>query len=84
MRDQNASIIELSKQSPTLPIEGTSPESLARSVKAQDPNWACVPWSEWMIVPGGGRRESMAMPSALVTSAAVGEESIDQPTTRRA
>jgi putative transposase len=30
-----------------------------------------------------GMRASMAMPSALVTSAAVGEESIDQPTTRR-
>jgi hypothetical protein len=40
IRDQNASIIELSKQSPTLPIEGTNPEALARSVKAQEPNWA--------------------------------------------
>jgi hypothetical protein len=28
-------------------------------------------------------RVVMAMPSALVTSAAVGEASIDQPTTRR-
>lgn len=34
-----------------------------------------------MIVPAGGRRLSMAMPSALVTRAAAGEESIDQPTT---
>jgi hypothetical protein len=36
-----------------------------------------------MIVPAVGRRVSMAMPNALVTSAAVGEESIHQPTTRR-
>lgn len=34
-----------------------------------------------MIVPAGARC-STAMPSALVTNAAVGEESIDQPTTR--
>jgi hypothetical protein len=54
---------------------------LARVVKAQEPN--CTPWSEWMTVPAGGRRVSMAMPRALVTSAAVGEESIDHPTTRR-
>ncbi len=38
MRDQNASIMELSKQSPTLPIDGTNPHALARSVKAHDPN----------------------------------------------
>jgi hypothetical protein len=36
-----------------------------------------------MIVSAGGRRVLMAMPTALVTSAAVGEESIDHPTTRR-
>jgi hypothetical protein len=63
------------------PMEGASPDCLARVVKAQEPN--CVPWSEWMIVPAAGRRVSMAMPRALVTSAAVGEESIDHPTTRR-
>ncbi|WP_456585399.1 hypothetical protein [Blastococcus sp. SYSU DS0973] len=40
-------------------------------------------WSEWMIAPAGGLRDSIAMPSALVTGAAVGEEPIDQPTTRR-
>jgi hypothetical protein len=36
-----------------------------------------------MTAPAGGVRVWMAMPSALVTSAPVGEESIDQPTTRR-
>jgi hypothetical protein len=36
-----------------------------------------------MIAPAGGVRVWTAMPSALVTSAAVGEPSIDQPTTRR-
>ena len=46
------------------------------------PPW--VPWSLWItVVPSAGRRPSMAMPSAFVTSAAFGDESIDQPTTRR-
>jgi hypothetical protein len=36
-----------------------------------------------MIVAAAGRRVPMAMPSAVVTRAAVGEESIDHPTTRR-
>jgi len=36
-----------------------------------------------MTAPAGGLRVLMAMPSALVTSAAVGAASIDQPTTRR-
>jgi hypothetical protein len=74
------SIIALSKQLPTEPIEGTSPESSARLVNAQDVN--CVPWSEWITVPSG-RRPSMAIPGALVTRAALATESIDQPTTRR-
>lgn len=55
----------------------TRPESFARFVNDQDVN--CTPWSEWMIVPSLSR-PSMAMPSALVTNAAVGELSIDQPT----
>jgi len=50
-------------------------------VKAQEPK--TVPWSEWITVPTGGRRLSIAIPSAFVTSAALGEESIAQPTTRR-
>jgi hypothetical protein len=50
-------------------------------VKAQEVNWP--PWSEWIRVPSLGVRESMAMPSALVTSTAVWAESIDHPTTRR-
>jgi hypothetical protein len=36
-----------------------------------------------MIAPAGGVRVWIAMPRALVTSAAVGVASIDQPTTRR-
>lgn len=40
--------------------------------------------SMWMIVPAGGRWVSIAMPKALVTRAAVDEESIDDHfTTRR-
>ena len=38
IRDQNDSIIALSKQSPTEPIEGSSPESIARGVNAQEVN----------------------------------------------
>jgi hypothetical protein len=36
-----------------------------------------------MIAPAGGVRVWIAIPKALVTSAAVGEASMDQPTTRR-
>jgi hypothetical protein len=36
-----------------------------------------------MMAPVGGVRVWMAIPRALVTSAAVGELSMDQPTTRR-
>ena len=63
------------------PIDGTSPDGLTRSVKAHDVN--CTPWSEWTITPGWGSRLAMAMPSALVTRAAVWLKSIDHPTTRR-
>jgi hypothetical protein len=54
---------------------------MARRVNAHDVNW--VPWSEWITVPSSGLRCPIAMPSALVTSAAFWFESIDQPTTRR-
>jgi hypothetical protein len=67
--------------SPIEPIDGTSPERLARSVKAHEVN--CTPWSEWMIPPDWGSRLAIAIPRALLTSAAVWLESIDQPTTRR-
>ncbi|MFV0634925.1 hypothetical protein [Demequina sp.] len=53
-------------------------------MNAHEPN--CTPLSEWMIVPAPPARPSlvaMAMPSAFVTSVAVGDASIDQPTTRR-
>ena len=39
MRDQNDSTMALSKQSPTEPIEGSSPELTARWVNAQEVNW---------------------------------------------
>ncbi len=82
MRLQNDSIIALSKQLPTDPIDESNPESIARLVNIQDVN--CVPWSLCTTVsPSDGRRRSMAMPSALVTSADVGWLSIDHPTTRR-
>ena len=51
---QNDSTMALSKQSPVEPIEGRSPDRLARSVNAQEVNW--VPWSEWMSVAEDGRR----------------------------
>ena len=50
-------------------------------MKAHEPY--CVPWSLWITVGPAGRRVSMAMLKAFVTSAAVGAASMDQPTTRR-
>ena len=82
IRGQNDSTIALSKQSPTEPIDGNSAESTARRVNAQEVNW--VPWSLWITVsPAVGLQPSIAVPKALVTSDAVGRESMDQPTTRR-
>lgn len=82
IRDQNDSTVALSKQSPTEPIEGSSPESTARWVNAHEADW--VPWSLCITVSSAvGLRLSMAMPRALVTRDAVGRESMDQPTTRR-
>jgi hypothetical protein len=46
--------------------------------KAQEANRR--PRSEWMIAPAGGRRDPIAMPFALVISAAVGAESTDRHT----
>ena len=63
-------------------MDGTSPDSFARRVKAHEVNW--TPWSEWITVPGGsGERLPVAMLGAFVARAAVWEESMDQPTTRR-
>ena len=81
MRAQNDSMVALSKQSPTVPMDGTSPDSRARWVNAQEANW--VPWSECITVPGSGWRFPIAIPNAEVTSPEVAELSIDQPTTRR-
>ncbi len=64
-----------------MPRRGSRPAFLARVVKAQEVNW--VPWSPWMIAPGEGRRESMAMPRALVARSARCAVSIAHPTTRR-
>ena len=43
IRLQKDSMTALSKQSPTEPIDGSSPDSTARRVNAQELN--CVPWS---------------------------------------
>lgn len=55
------------------PIDVTNPESSARPVDAHEVN---------RVAPGTGRRESIAIPRASVTSAAVWQASMDQPTTR--
>ncbi len=81
IRAQNDSMVALSKQSPTVPMDGTRPDSRARWVNAQEVNW--VPWSECMTVPGSGWRFPIAIPNAEVTSLEVAVLSIDQPTTRR-
>ncbi|WP_243725871.1 hypothetical protein, partial [Actinomadura rubrisoli] len=48
MVPQNDSIIALSKQSPTVPIEPSDPASRRRLANVQDVN--CAPWSECKIV----------------------------------
>ncbi len=79
---QNDSITALqSQQSPTDPIDGTSPESTARRVNAQEVS--SVPWSERTVVASRGSRWSMAISSAVVTNDALAAESIDQATTPR-
>src|SRR3954471_20668051 len=64
-----------------LPIDGSSPDSLARRVNTHEMNW--VTWSEWITVVVDGARFWIAMPSAFVASDALGLWSIDHPTTRR-
>jgi len=72
----------LSKADPTCPIEGARPASLTFWLKAQDVNWQQR--SECTIDPDPGNLAAVAMPRALVTSAASWRVSIDQPTTFRA
>jgi hypothetical protein len=60
---------------------GQQPALFALVVKVQEVNW--VPRSPWMIAPGEGRRESMAMPRAFVARSARWAVPIAQPTTRR-
>jgi hypothetical protein len=62
IRDQNASIIALSYQSPTDPIDGTSPDRLARSVNAQEVNPGCVRGPNGSPSPRG-RRRAARLPS---------------------
>lgn len=62
-------------------MEGTSPDAVARWLNAHAVCTGWTPWSEWISVPAVGLRDPMAMPWALVTSAAVGVVSIDQSTT---
>jgi hypothetical protein len=69
IRDQNDSIMEMSKQSAMLPIDGSSPEALARSVKAQEP--PCDPRSECTTTTPLGRRRATAVRSAMTASCAV-------------
>jgi hypothetical protein len=83
IRDQNDSIMALSKQSAMLPMDGTSPGGRGPIGERPGPELTGLNRSEWITAPGGGLRRSIAMLSALVTRAAVGEASIDQPTTRR-
>ena len=59
---QNDSMTALMQQSPIDPIEGTSPDRLAR----------------WTMTPGWGSRLAMAILRALVTTAAVWLVSMDQ------
>jgi hypothetical protein len=62
-------------------MEGTGPDAVARWLNAHAVCTGWTPWSEWISVPAVGLRNWIAIPRALVTSAAVGVVSIDQSTT---
>ncbi len=55
---------------------GQQPESVARRVNAHEANSHALV-AVWMIAPAGGVRVWIAIPSALVTSAAVGQASME-------
>jgi hypothetical protein len=62
-------------------MEGTGPDAVACWLNAHAVCTGWTPWSEWISVPAVGLRNWIAIPRALVTSAAVGVVSIDQSTT---
>jgi hypothetical protein len=68
MRPRHDPATALSYRSATVPSQGGRPASLALEASVQDVNW--VPWSPWMIDPGEGPRESMAIFSAFVVGSA--------------
>src|SRR5277367_2808115 len=70
IRAQNDSIAALSKQSPTVPKEASSPQRRTFSPKLQDVN--CVPWSACTIVEPQRFLLATAMLTALLTSAVSG------------
>jgi len=75
IRLQNDSIMALSKQSPTEPIDGRRPESTARRVNAQDVN--CVPrsWNSTTWWPGNAARRSSPSTVARDASCSSKDES---------
>jgi hypothetical protein len=79
MRPQKESATALSQGSPTVPSEGCRPAFLALEVN-EGPGGELLPWSPWMIPPGEGRREPVAMPRALAARSARWAVSMAQPT----
>ena len=70
----------LSKQSPTEPIDGTTPHRRQRSPKAKEVYWQ--PWPEWWMIESG-RRCCTVISRASSTSSVHRCPTIDQPTIRR-
>ena len=75
------SAMALSKQSPTEPIDGTTPHRRQRSPKAKEVDWQ--PWSQWGMTESG-RRCSTAMSSASSTSSVRRCPAIAQPVPAKA
>ncbi|VEH41127.1 Uncharacterised protein [Kocuria rosea] len=67
----------LSRPSPTVPNEGSSPAERIFCVNTHEVNW--TPWSAWTIPPAPGFRARMAMSSALMTRVESCLESMAQP-----
>ena len=78
---KNVSATALSKHEPTAPIDCAIPASWQAWPNSRPMN--CPPWSEWWIVPFGGRRRRTAICSASTTSSERMWLAIAQPTIRR-
>ena len=81
MLDQNDSIIVLSTDDATRPMDPSRPAERSLCPKTHDVY--CDPRSAWTIVPGSGRRLQRAISRASTTKSERMWSAIDQPTMTR-